>query len=99
MAFSCFSIITDPSALWAPPLTSGRNFIWFYLFVFSIGIMRGGSISKSPPKLGGVPLAGRGSVKTFGITAILSLQCGAPRDPSLFQGWLLACESYCAHLM
>ena len=34
--------------------------------------MRGGSISKSPPKLGGVPLAGRGSVKTIGITAILS---------------------------
>ena len=31
--------------------------------------MRGGSISKSPPKLGGVPLAGRGPVKTFGITA------------------------------
>ena len=34
--------------------------------------MRGGSILKSPPKLGGVPLAGRGAVKTFGITAILS---------------------------
>ena len=42
------------------------------MFVFSIGITRGGSISKSPPKLGGIPLAGRGSVKTFGITTILS---------------------------
>ena len=58
------------------PLGTSPNFgedFYIVLFVcFLIGIMRGGSISKSPPKLGGVPLAGRGSVKTFGITAILS---------------------------
>ena len=42
---------TDPSALWAPPLTLGRNFIYFCSLVIPNWIPKRGRLTKLSPKV------------------------------------------------
>ena len=43
-------ITTDPSALWAPPLTLGRNFIYFRSLVIPNWIPKRGKVTKNVPQ-------------------------------------------------
>ena len=54
---------TDPSALWAPPLTLGRNFIYFLTLIIPNWKVKRGSLTKIVPK----SLGGRATLVAEGV--------------------------------
>ena len=72
---------TDPSALWAPPLTLGRNFIYICSLVILNWITKRGRLTKIVPKVRGTSnfSCGGGLLKILGqLPYITKNRC----DPS-----------------